>query len=91
MLPPLQSTLESHARAATLYLHGTLHPHDAVRAFRACYTLPPAVRRLRVDLRAVGPALPAAARTVAILVAGWERDRRGVATVDPPAALRRAS
>ena len=91
MLPPLQSTLESHGRAATLYLHGTLHPHDVVRAFRACYTLPPAVRRLRVDLRAVDATLPAAADTVAILVAAWEQARRGIATVDLPAVLRRAS
>ena len=91
MLPPLQSTLEAHARAATLYLHGTLLPHAVVGAFRACYTLPSAVRRLRVDLRGVRATHPAAADTLAILVAEWARARRGVACVDQPVRLSRAS
>ena len=91
MLPSLHSTLEAHAHAATLYLHGTLLPHAVVGAFRPCYTLPPGVRRLRVDLRGVAGAQHAAADTLAILLREWERTRRGVARIDLPAPLRRAS
>ena len=91
MLPPLQSTLEAHANAATLYLHGTLLPHAVLGAFRPCYTLPSAVRRLRVDLRGVGATHHAAADTLAILVEEWERARRGTARIDLPDPLRRAS
>jgi ABC-type transporter Mla MlaB component len=77
MHPPLRYTLEAHATAATLYLHGTLAPHSAVTAFRACYTLPRGVRRLHVDLRGVHDASAGTAGTLAILLEGWRRARRG--------------
>lgn len=89
MYLPLQFTLESHATAATLYLHGTLQPQSAVGAFRSCYQLPPAVRRLTVDLRGVHDTHPGAADTLAILLHEWETVRRGAARAEPvPAALR---
>ncbi|CAA9350708.1 MAG: hypothetical protein AVDCRST_MAG40-2883 [uncultured Gemmatimonadaceae bacterium] len=90
MYPPLQYTLEAHAGAATLYLHGTLLPHDAVAALRACFSLPAAVRRLRVDLRGVHAAA-GACDTLAILLDEWAAKRRGPARVDLAPARRRAS
>jgi hypothetical protein len=76
--PPLHHALEAHATAAILYLSGTLTPNAAVGAFRSCYDLPRGVRRLRVDLRRMRLARPAAADTLRILLAEWRRARRGV-------------
>ena len=76
MHPPLQYTLEAHAAAATLYLHGTLLPEDAVAALRACFTLPADVRRLRADLRGVLAADAGAGDTLAILLDEWTAARR---------------
>jgi hypothetical protein len=91
MYPALQYTLEAHAAAATLYLHGTLQPQSAVGAFRSCYHLPTAVRRLFVDLHGVRDLQPGASDTVAILLQEWRRARGGEACVVRPPAVRRAS
>jgi hypothetical protein len=91
MHPALQFTLEAHTAAATLYLHGTLQPQSAVGAFRACYNLPPAVRRLYVDLRGVSALLPGTSDTVEILLDEWRRARGGETCVARPPAVRRAS
>lgn len=91
MHPPLQYTLEAHAAAATLYLHGTLLPQGAVTALRACFSLPPAVRRLHVDLRGVGAAHAGASDTLAILLEEWTTTRRGPTRVHLPASRLRAS
>lgn len=91
MHPPLQYTLEAHAAAATLYLHGTLLPQGAVSALRACFTLPAAVRRLNVDLRGVHAAHAGASDTLAILLDEWQTSRRGATRVQLAAPRRRAS
>lgn len=91
MYPPLQYTLEAHAGAATLYLHGTLLAQGAVTALRACFSLPAAVRRLRVDLRGVVAADAGASDTLAILLDEWATMRHGPTRVDLAPARRRAS
>lgn len=90
MHPPLQYTLEAHAAAATLYLHGTLLSQGVVTALRACFILPGAVRRLRVDLRGVHTTHAGASETLAILLQGWQASRRqpagGTRAAAPPGA-----
>jgi len=68
---PLHYALEAHATAATLYIQGVLAPEAAVRAFRACYMLPPTVRRLLVDLRRAYVPDAAALETLEILLGRW--------------------
>jgi hypothetical protein len=79
-----QYWLESHPRAATLYVRGALSARALLEAFERCAELPPHVRALRVDLRGVRLFDPRALDALARMLGRWRAERRGMTRVELP-------
>jgi ABC-type transporter Mla MlaB component len=86
---PEQFTIEAHAQAATVHLHGDLTVAGALRALDACRTLPMRVQTLIVDLRGVTAIDAQGLATLHHLLRRWRDGRGGTIRVLPP--VRRAA
>jgi hypothetical protein len=84
----LQSRLsiESHARAASVYLSGPLTLALTARAMTVFCGLPMRIRTLRVDLRAITVCDFDAMLMLESLVVEWCHERRGVSRIARPRA-----
>jgi anti-anti-sigma regulatory factor len=80
-----QFTIEAHAEAATVHLHGDLTVGGALRAIDACRTLPTRVRTLVIDLRGVTAIEAEALGTLHRQLRRWRDGRGGRIRVLPPA------
>jgi hypothetical protein len=76
--------MESHASAATAYVCGPLTSDIAARTILACRTLPPVVRRVRVDLRGVSVWDRDALVMLEVLLIEWSAERRGQSRITYP-------
>jgi hypothetical protein len=76
-----QVVVESNVVAATAYVTGPLTIPVAARAIMACRALPPGVRRVRVDVRAVTVCDSRALAMLDSYIADWRMERRGSAAV----------
>ena len=81
---PLHYFLEAHHDAATLYVTGSLSIAGVIAAMHRCDELPPRVRALRVDLRAIQGVEPGALDAVAFTTRRWRDLREGSTRIDPP-------
>jgi hypothetical protein len=79
-----QLSIEAHPQAATAYLCGPLSPSIAARVILAARRLPPHVRRIRVDLRAVTICDLDALTMLEVLLIEWSSERRGMSRVVYP-------
>lgn len=83
----LYVVLEAHARCATLYLRGALTHAVLDRALVLCGALPPAVRDLRIDARAVDGAGEWVSAALGAVAQAWRAtgmladQPRGVVTI----------
>jgi hypothetical protein len=75
---------EVYGGAATLYLRSTLSLRCASEAMHACDKLPPEVRRLRVDMRAVRICDARAVDVISQRLRPWRDTREGSTRVDLP-------
>ena len=90
MSTELRYRIESHSRAATLYLSGPLTVAGALCAARLCDGLPTRVNDLRVDLTAVRLDDASPVQALAMRLARWRRLGDGRRTrLDLPPATRR--
>ena len=78
------SSVEAHAPAATAYITVPLAASVAARAIMACHSLPPAIRGVRVDLRAVSVCDVDALIMLEAHIVEWSAERRGVSRVVYP-------
>lgn len=69
--------LELAGEAATLYITRTIGDHNVSTLAAECQNLPPHVRTLRVDMRAVGTMTSDALRAVRTLLQSWRERRHG--------------
>jgi hypothetical protein len=76
--------MEAHARGATAYVCGPLNPCVAARTILGCRMLPPHVRHVRVDLRAVTVCNIDALVMLEVLLLEWSSERRGVTRIEYP-------
>ena len=76
--------MESHTVAATAYVCGPLKSDVAARTILACRTLPPRVRRVRVDLRGVSVCDGDALVMLEVLLIEWSAERRGQSRIAYP-------
>lgn len=79
-----QLSIESHTGAATAYVSGPLTASIAARVIRACNTLPPAVRGIRVDLRGLSVCDVDALVMLEVLLLEWSSERRGISRIVYP-------
>ena len=79
-----QLSVEANAVSATAYVTGPLTVSLAARAIMACRALPPAVRGVRVDLRAVSVVDGHALTMLESYILDWRAERRGVSRVVYP-------
>jgi hypothetical protein len=79
-----QLSVEANVAAATAYLTGPLTLGLVARAIMACRAVPPAIRGLRVDLRAVSVCDFRALTMLESYIVDWGSDRRGVSRVVYP-------
>ena len=84
MIVTAQLSIEVHPHAATAYLCGPLSAAVAARVILASRTLPPHVRRMRVDLRAVTVCDVDALTMLEVLLLEWSSERRGMSRVVYP-------
>lgn len=79
-------TIEMAGSAATLYLSGGLTMYLAARTLDECRRLPPGIRHLRIDMRAVRVVEGMAVAAIAHGLRPWRDDRNGSTRVDLPDA-----
>ena len=79
-----QLSVEANTVAATAYVTGPLTVGIVGRAIMACRALPPAVRGVRVDLRAVSVCDFRALTMLESYILDWRSERRGVSRVVYP-------
>ena len=79
-----QLEVEANASSATAYVSGHLTVGVVVRAIMACRALPPAVDRVRVDLRAVSVCDARALTMLESYIVDWRAERRGMSRVVYP-------
>ena len=84
MILKSQLSVEAHAYAATAYVTGPLTAGVAARAITLCRALPPAIRGVRVDLRAMSVCDIDALVMLEAYIVEWSADRRGVSGVVYP-------
>ena len=84
MILKSQLSVEAHASAATAYVTGPLTASVAARAIMVCHSLPPAIRGVRIDLRAVSVCDVDALVMLEAHIVEWSADRRGVSRVVYP-------
>jgi hypothetical protein len=79
-----QLSIEANTAAATAYVNGPLTVGLVARAITACRALPPAIRGVRVDLRAVSVCDFRALTMLEAYILDWRFERRGVSRVVYP-------
>ncbi|HEY5415080.1 MAG TPA: hypothetical protein VIK41_09665 [Gemmatimonadaceae bacterium] len=84
MILKSQLSMEAHARGATAYICGPLNASIAARTILACRALPPHVRGVRVDLRAVTMCDVDALMMLEVLLLEWRSERHGVSRIVYP-------
>lgn len=82
-LAPLYA-LETRGTHAVLYLRSPLSAEQAREAMRACHALPPGVRWLRIDMRALSFYEALAMEEIARQLRPWRESREGGTRVDLP-------
>lgn len=77
MRNPMPFQLELAGESATLYLHGSLNHGSRTAMLEACAALPPSVRTLRLDLRAIRVMTAEVTGVVRQVLAQWRDGGRG--------------
>lgn len=81
----LTITIEQHAKAATVYVAGSLSIASALRVVRTCEQLPTAIRAARLDLRGVHTQEEGALTIIATRLRDWRgHGGRLVVSFPPP-------
>ncbi|HEX2718522.1 MAG TPA: hypothetical protein VHM67_12645 [Gemmatimonadaceae bacterium] len=76
--------LETHGTGAVLYLRNPLSDAGAREAMDACDALPPAVSRLRVDMRSLSLHDVGAVDAITARLGRWRGARNGSTRLDMP-------
>lgn len=69
--------LEIANESATMYVHGPLDANDCASLIDVCAGVPPEVRTLRLDFRAIGAMSGASMECVRFILAHWRATRGG--------------
>lgn len=77
-------SIEMAGGSATIYLNGRLTLYLAARTLHECGRLPPLIRHLRIDMRAVRVPDGIAIASIAQGLRRWRDERNGATRIDLP-------